>query len=143
MRFKFRKKKKESSPKIPQRIKDKRKFTVVINLTKLEKQDLQEMSRKVGLSMSAFVRECIFKKFLSAIKIQITGRSETSIERIKREKKETDPLKILMKKGFADCVKEIKQGFKEQREFLRPIPQKELSKIQERKIERLKELGMD
>jgi len=48
-----------------------------------------------------------------------------------------------MKKGFQEIVNEIKQGFKEQRDFLKPIPNNELNEIQERKTERLKELGIE
>jgi len=137
--LKFRKKKQE--PQIPKKIKPKRDFGVFVGLTKIEKRDLRQMSKKVGMTMAAFIRECIFKKFLDAIKIQIIGSGKTGIERIKREKAE-DPLQQQMRAGFAEVVKEIKSGFKEQRSFLKPIPQKELSEIQERKIKRLKEVGL-
>jgi len=100
------------------------------------------MSKKVGMTMAAFIRECIFKKFLDAIKIQIIGSGRAGIERIKKERAE-DPLQQQMRAGFAEVVKEIKIGFKEQRNFLKPIPQKELKEIQERKIERLQGIGAD
>lgn len=73
MKLRKKQKEKEILPQISKRIKEKRDFAVVVNLTKFEKRELKQMSKKVGLSMSAFVRECIFKKFLDSIKIQIIG----------------------------------------------------------------------
>ena len=145
--MKLRKKHKEKEvlpqiPKIPKRIKPLRNFGVFVGLNKFEKRKLRQMSKKVGLSMSAFIREAIFKKFLDSIKIQIIGSGRAGIERI-RASREPHPLQAQMIKGFADCIKEIKRGFKEQRDFLKPIPNNELKEIQERKTERLKELGIE
>ncbi len=114
-----------------------------MNLTKFEKRELRQMSKKVGLTMSAFVRECIFKKFLDSIKIQIIESGGVGIERIRKPKGYIDPLQAQMKKEFQEVVNEIKQGFKEQRQFLKKIPQKELNDIKQHKKERLKEIGIE
>ncbi len=142
MKLRKKQKEKEVLPQIPKRIKEKRDFAIVVNLTKNEKKELRQMSKKVGLTMSAFIRECIFKKFLDAIKIQIIGSGGVGIQRI-RASRESHPLQTQMKKGFQEVVNEIKKGFKEQRDFLSPIPNNELKEIQERKTERLKELGIE
>lgn len=142
MRLRKKQKEREVLPQISKKIKEKRDFGIFVGLTKLEKRELRKMSKKVGLTMSAFIRECIFKKFLDAIKIQIIGSGGAGIQRI-RASRELHPLQQEMKKGFAECIKEIKKGFKGQRDFLKPIPNNKLKEIQERKTERLKELGIE
>ena len=104
--------------------KEKRTEKISVFLTPTEKKEIIRLSKKYSLKMSSYLRFKGISDFAIA-----KGRG---IERIKQEQLE-DPLRAEMRKGFSEVIKEIKQGFKENRKFLKPIPIEVREEIMERK----------
>lgn len=118
------------------KIEEKRMFSVVVNLTRTEKNQLRKLSKDVGMKMSPFVRECVFHRFLDKINIVVNQGIRpigTIPRRIKKSSKIEDPIQKELENGFRNVIKELQKGFQEQREFLKPIPKKKQNKIQKQK----------
>lgn len=113
------------------KIKEKRTEVISVCLTPTEKQDVKRLSKKYGLKMSSYLRFKGISDFVISSKTK-------GIKRIKKPSTKADIIINEMKTGFTHVIQELKQGFKDQKQFLKPIPEKDLKKIEIQKQERKK-----